>query len=133
MKLEDDFEDEYDYDDYYEQELSRTSSKTTFRYAVIIGSVSVLGILMIVLLLNSGNGKRSGAQVSSPSVGTMSEAELEHSQNVRMEDSVEELLSGSTLTAEDLDIWDERAENTVSEDETDVPSADIAKEDEENS
>lgn len=129
MKLEDDFEDEYDYDDYYEQELSRTSSKTTFRYAVIIGSVSVLGILMIVLLLNSGNGKRSGAQVSSPSVGTMSEAELEHSQNVRMEDSVEELLSGSTLTAEDLDIWDERAENTVSEDETDVPSADIAKED----
>lgn len=129
MKLEDDFEDEYDYDDYYEQELSRTSSKTTFRYAVIIGSVSVLGILMIVLLLNSGNGKRNGAQVSSPSVGTMSEAELEHSQNVRMEDSVEELLSGSTLTAEDLDIWDERAENTVSEDEMDVPSADIAKED----
>lgn len=129
MKLEDDFEDEYDYDDYYEQELSRTNSKTTFRYAVIIGSVSVLGILLIVLLLNSGNGKRSGAQVSSPSVGTMSEAEQEHSQNVRMEDSVEELLSGSTLTAEDLDIWDERAENTVSEDEPAVPSEDITKED----
>lgn len=129
MKLEDDFEDDYDYDDYYEHELARKNSAVTFRYAVIIGSVSVLGILLIVLLLNSGNGKRSGVQVSSSSVGMMSAAEQEHSQNARMEDSVEELLSGSTLTAEDLDIWDVRAENTVSEDEPEVSSEDSAKED----
>ncbi|MDE6529871.1 MAG: hypothetical protein K2K96_03755 [Lachnospiraceae bacterium] len=129
MRLEDDFEDDYDYDDYYDHEMARHNSASTIRYAVIIGSVSVLGILLIVLLLNSGNGQRSGAQVSSQYAGMLSAAEQEHAQNVRLENSVEDLLSGSTLTAEDLDIWDERPGNTASEVEPVGSSSVVEKDD----
>lgn len=129
MRLDDDFEDDYDYDDYYDHEMTRRNSAVTLRYAVIIGSVSVLGILLIVLLLNSGNGQGGGAQVSSQYSGTLTAAEQEHLQNAQMEDSVENLLSGSTLTADDLDIWDERPGNTVSEDEPEVSSSVVEKND----
>lgn len=129
MRLDDDFEDEYDYDDYYDQEMTRRSSAVTLRYAMIIGSVSVLGILLIVLLLNSGNGRGGGAQVSSQYSETLTAAEQEHLQNAMLENSVEDLLSGSTLTADDLDIWEERPENTVSEDEPEVSSSVVEKND----
>lgn len=129
MRLDDDFEDDYDYDDYYDQEMTRRSSAATFRYAVIIGSVSVLGILLIVLLLNSGNGQRGGAQVSSQYSETLTAAEQEHLQNTMLENSVEDLLSGSTLTADDLDIWEEHPVNTVSEDEPEVSSSIVEKND----
>lgn len=116
MRLDDDFEDDYDYDDYYDQELAHHNSAAMLRNAVIIGSISVLGILLIVLLLNSEYNRGNGnvAQVSSQYSGQLSAAEQEHSQNVQLEDSVEDMLSGSTLTAEDLDIWEERPEETVS-------------------
>lgn len=129
MRLEDDFDDDYDYDDYYDHEMTRRNSASVLRYAFIIGSVSVLGILLIVLLLNSGNGNRGGAQVSSQSSDMLSAAEQEHSQNARVEDSVENLLSGSTLTAEDLDIWDGRPGDTVSEDQPEEPSSVTVKDD----
>ncbi len=129
MRLDDDFEDDYDYDDYYDHELTRRNSAVTLRYAVIIGSVSVLGILLIVLLLNSGNGRGGGAQVSSQYSGTLTAAEQEHLQNTMLENSVEDLLSGSTLTADDLDIWEERPGNTVSEDEPEVSSSVVEKND----
>lgn len=129
MRLDDDFEDDYDYDYYYDQEMTRRSSAATFRYAVIIGSVSVLGILLIVLLLNSGNGQRGGAQVSSQYSETLTAAEQEHLQNTMLENSVEDLLSGSTLTADDLDIWEEHPVNTVSEDEPEVSSSIVEKND----
>lgn len=129
MRLDDDFEDDYDYDDYYDQEMTRRSSAATFRYAVIIGSVSVLGILLIVLLLNSGNGQGGGAQVSSQYSETLTAAEQEHLQNTMLENSVEDLLSGSTLTADDLDIWDEQPWNTVSEDEPEESSSVVEKND----
>lgn len=129
MRLDDDFEDDYDYDDYYDHEMTRRSSAATLRYAVIIGSVSVLGILLIVLLLNSGNGRGGGAQVSSQYSGTLTAAEQEHAQNIQMENSVEDLLSGSTLTADDLDIWEEQPVNTVSEDEPEVSSSIVEKND----
>lgn len=129
MRLDDDFEDEYDYDDYYDHEMTRRSSAATFRYAVIIGSVSVLGILLIVLLLNSGNGQRSGVQGASQYSGTLTAAEQEHAQNVQLENSVEDLLSGSTLTADDLDIWDERPGDTAVENEPEEPSSVVIKDD----
>lgn len=129
MRLDDDFEDEYDYDDYYDHEMTRRSSAATFRYAVIIGSVSVLGILLIVLLLNSGNGQKGGAQVSSQYSGVLSAAEQEHAQNVQMETSVEDLLSGSTLTADDLDIWDERPGDPAAENEPEESSSVVVKDD----
>lgn len=129
MRLDDDFEDDYDYDDYYDQEMTRRSSAAALRYAVIIGSVSVLGILLIVLLFNSGNGRGGGAQVSSQYSGTLTAAEQEHAQNIQMENSVEDLLSGSTLTADDLDIWEEHPVNTVSEDEPEVSSSIVEKND----
>lgn len=129
MRLDDDFEDEYDYDDYYDQEMTRRSSAATFRYAVIIGSVSVLGILLIVLLLNSGNGQGGGAQVSSQYSGVLSAAEQEHAQNVQLENSVEDLLSGSTLTADDLDIWEERPGDTATENEPEESSSVVVKDD----
>lgn len=129
MRLDDDFEDDYDYDDYYEHEMTRRNSTTTFRYAVIIGSVSILGILLIVLLLNSGGGSRGGTQGSSQYSDMLAAAEQEHSQNVRLEDSVEDLLSGSTLTADDLDIWDRSPETTVSENEQEEVSPPADKDD----
>lgn len=129
MRLDDDFEDDYDYDDYYDHELTRRNSAVTLRYAVIIGSVSVLGILLIVLLLNSGNGRGGGTQVSSQYSETLTAAEQEHLQNTMLENSVEDLLSGSTLTADDLDIWEERPGNTVSEDEPEVSSSVVEKND----
>lgn len=129
MRLDDDFEDDYDYDDYYDQEMTRRSSAATFRYAVIIGSVCVLGILLIVLLLNSGNGQRGGAQVSSQYSGVLSAAEQEHAQNVQLENSVEDLLSGSTLTADDLDIWEERPGDTATENEPEESSSVVVKDD----
>lgn len=129
MRLDDDFEDDYDYDDYYEHEMTRRNSRATFRYAVIIGSVSILGILLIVLLLNSGSGNRGGAQVSGQYSDMLAAAEQEHSRNVRLEDSVEDLLSGSTLTADDLDIWDRSPETTVSENEQEETSSSADKDD----
>lgn len=129
MRLDDDFEDDYDYDDYYEHEMTRRNSRAAFRYAVIIGSVSILGILLIVLLLNSGSGNRGGAQVSGQYSDMLAAAEQEHSQNVRLEDSVEDLLSGSTLTADDLDIWDRSPETTVSENEQEEISSSADKDD----
>lgn len=125
MRLDDDFEDDYDYDDYYDHEMTRRNSAAAIRYAVIIGSVSVLGILLIVLFLNGGNGRGSGAQVSSQYPGMMSVAEQEHYQSSQLENSVEDLLSGSTLTADDLDIWEERPEDTVSENEQEPSSASV--------
>lgn len=129
MRLDDDFEDDYDYDDYYDHEMTRRSSAVTLRYAVIIGSVSVLGILLIVLLLNSGNGRGGGTQGSSQYSGTLTAAEQEHSQNAQMENSVEDLLSGSTLTADDLDIWDERPSDTAVENEPEESSSVVVKDD----
>lgn len=129
MRLDDDFEDDYDYDDYYDHEMTRRNSTAALRYAVIIGSVSVLGILLIVLLLNSGSGSSGGAQGSSQYSDMLAAAEQEHAQNIQLENSVEDLLSGSTLTADDLDIWDRSPETTVSEDEQEEPSPPADKDD----
>ena len=116
MRLDDDFEEDYDYDydDYYDNEIVRQKNVSIIRSSIIIGSVSILGILLIVLLLNSGgNGGRSASGNQTPSRydDALSQAEQEYAQNAQIESSVEDLLSGSTLTADDLDIWDNRSNN----------------------
>lgn len=111
MRLDDDFEEDYDYDDYYDNEIVREKNASIIRSSIIIGSVSILGILLIVLLLNSAGGNNRNAsdnQVPSRYDNALLQAEQEYAQNAQIENSVEDLLSGSTLTADDLDIWDRR-------------------------
>lgn len=122
MRLDDNFDDDYDYDDYYEEEIVRTNHSHTIKIAVILVSISTLFILIIVLLLNQGKkttGSVSGNQVSSQYFNTISNAESEHAMQTQIENSVEGLISGSSMTAQDLDIWDE-SEEPLSEEESDA-------------
>lgn len=127
MRLDDDFDEEYEYDDYYEKEISHQKNAAIIKQAIMIGSLFILGILLVVFMLNPRKNPEtpvSGNQAVVQYQDTLSTAEEEHAQNMQVESSVDDLLSGSTLTAEDLDIWGDASD---SEEVSGGVSADLAE------
>lgn len=112
MKLDDyDFEDDYEEDVYgysYSNKKKFTKS-STFTYSLIVVSLCVLMTLILVFVLNSKN----DTTVYSPVVSEnnvnniLANAEYENSVQATTQREIDNLISGSTLTAQDLDIWDD--------------------------
>lgn len=145
MKLDDDFDLENEYDDlndeeYYdsqqdddEEDYYDTDRYDGFSYgrkipqnssvmatAFISVSVIILLILSLVLMTNrKPNPAVSGNNVSSSYAQSVSEAEALHAENAQMSHSVDDLISGSSLTADDLTIWEDdyvmQEEESISE------------------
>lgn len=104
MRLDDDFDEQFDNEYDYEPERFHQSSAVI--YAVVLVSLAILGILMIVLLGNRSLLKNQQPSVSGQAVtdnGVVSQNM--YSDAYITDHGVDELISGSTLTAEDLDIW----------------------------
>ncbi|MCQ2521432.1 MAG: hypothetical protein MJ105_03545 [Lachnospiraceae bacterium] len=100
MRLEDDFDDEYDS---FKKKGMRPSG-SGMKMAGLISVFAIVGILILVVAANGKSGKKEKPKEPESTVLTASEqAALEQA---ALEKSVDELISGSTLRAEDLDIWD---------------------------
>lgn len=113
MKLDDyDFEDDYEYDDDYEYSYSRRkkgfTKSSSFTYSLVIGSLCILATLILVFIVN--NKQENAAVVAGTSYNQISNvlanAEMENSVQASTQREIDQLISGSTLTAQDLDIWD---------------------------
>ena len=151
MKLDDDFdleneyddiidEDDYVYepadvedyeDDIYDRPLygrKIPQNSSVMATAFISVSVIILLILSLVLMTNqSGKPAVSGNGVSSSYAQSVSDAEALHAENAQMSHSVDDLISGSSLTADDLTIWED--DYTESEEESvSVNESEIAEE-----
>ena len=151
MKLDDDFDLENEYDDIideddyvyesddvedYEDDIyDRTpygrkipQNSSVMATAFISVSVIILLILSLVLMTNqSGKPAVSGNSVSSSYAQSVSDAEALHAENAQMSHSVDDLISGSSLTADDLTIWED--DYTESEEESvSVNESEIAEE-----
>lgn len=148
MKLDDDFDLENEYDDIideddyvyesddvedYEDDIyDRTpygrkipQNSSVMATAFISVSVIILLILSLVLMTNqSGKPAVSGNGVSSSYAQSVSDAEALHAENAQMSHSVDDLISGSSLTADDLTIWEddytESEEESVSVNESEI-------------
>lgn len=115
MKLDDDFDFEYDYDFEEEEQVPRRLPQNSSVLATAFIMVSVFILLVLLLVLSNNQSKSpmvSSNSVNSlqPSFGTVSEAEAMHSNQMQVEQSVDELISGSNLRAEDLTIWEDSYE-----------------------
>lgn len=109
MKLDDyDFDDEYDdYDDGYSQPRRSFSKTPAFLYSLIVVSVCVLMTVGIVLVANRGASKTNRAADNRSTVDDIiANTENENSIYAQNQREVDALISGSTLTAQDLDIWE---------------------------
>ena len=99
MKLDDDYRDPYEDDELYEQHRANAQIKSA---AIVI---SFFVILTIVIVLIASKAKNTVP------------ANTQHTQNAYAEqqavkESVDEVISGSTLTAQDLDFWDDYKDGT---------------------
>lgn len=99
MRLDDDFDNYNDDDiDYY-----KTNNSQLTLYAFVTALVVIIGVVLCVLLAN----RNVTSGVSSSTNRILQEAENNHHEQMQSEKSVNELLTGSTLTADDLDFWDD--------------------------
>lgn len=133
-----DAEDEDDGIGYTSYRMKNTSIGM-FSKVVISLSGFMLLILFLVLFMNpqifkeqetpSTNAVSANVSVNSYD-RIIAEMEQEHSIQVQLEDSVEELISGSSLTAADLDIWDvsEELEQARQEDEEETGAEETSEE-----
>ena len=109
MRLDDDFEDDFTADEAERREQSyrREASSRAIRSSIVIIGLFVLITLGIVLIANRekyNNRNHSAARTA-----------LESEEAARSGESVDELISGSTLTASDLDFWDDYPEDDGTE------------------
>ncbi len=118
MRLDDDFDDFEDRKS-YKNKRSADMPAGNVKTAGIVSVFAVVAILILVVAANGKNGKKQ--PVSSVSSQEMTEAEKAALEQAALEKSVDELISGSTLRAEDLDIWDtpEKPEQDTKEEEKD--------------
>lgn len=129
MKLDDDFEDYYE-DDIDDMEEYRQNNKSSMLYTVVAVGVIFLVILLCVLVANNRSNNKNRTSTSSYADAVLKDAEDMNSQQKASEKSVNELLTGSTLTAQDLDFWDDYPdENNYKKDSVSVDEA-LAAEDE---
>ena len=106
MRLDDDFDfEEDDYEDNYLNSM-KNSNKNVITMAVICISILTLLILFLVLRMNTNQSKNTEVSRNTALQETIKDMEEQHAVQSEMEHSLEELISGSTLTADDLDIWD---------------------------
>ncbi|MBQ6787581.1 MAG: hypothetical protein IJO85_07660 [Lachnospiraceae bacterium] len=102
-------------DDYYEDE--KDSSKL-FLYMVLFMSVVVLGVTGLVFWMNHEEKSGSNFELAKQQTAERRQAAGISEEQVPMEKSVDSLISGSTLTSDQLNIWDLSALNSVEEVET---------------
>lgn len=124
MRLDDDFD---DYDD-FDNDIENYSDKNKSIIGYGIASVFVvLAILFVVVIASNSNDRASNSSIASK---TIQNAEAENLAQMESERSVNELLTGSTLTAQDLDFWDDYP-NENNYKKNDAVSIDKALEEEE--
>lgn len=99
MKLDDDFDYEYNS---YKGSNDGFKKDSSYIYTLAIVSVVILGIFVTVIGINKKNDKHYNNQYYQSAV---SQAEADSDAQLAVEKSVDELISGSTLRAEDLDFW----------------------------
>lgn len=99
-------------DDYYEEE--KDSSKFLL-YMVLFMSVVILGVTGLVFLMNHEDKSGSNYQLAKEQAEARRQAAGISDEQVPMEKSVDSLISGSTLTSDQLDIWDLSALDGVEE------------------
>lgn len=99
-------------DDYYEDE--KDSSKL-FLYMVLFMSVVVLGVTGLVFWMNHEEKSGSNFELAKQQAAERRQAAGISEEQVPMEKSVDSLISGSTLTSDQLNIWDLSALNSAEE------------------
>lgn len=108
MRLDDDFDLEEEYEDNYYSSIKK-SNKSVMTVAMVF--VSALFLLILFLVVNGNkNGTKPNSdtqEMNNPSNLELTIADLENQHEIQSqsEHSVDALISGSTLTADDLDIW----------------------------
>ncbi len=119
MRLDDDFEDDFSADEAERREQSyrQEASARALRSSIVIIGLFVLITLGVVLIANKGKSPNRSS--------TYTRTALESEEAAKSGQSVDELISGSTLTASDLDFWDDYPEDDgkdkiVSEDSADT-------------
>lgn len=99
-------------DDYYEDE--KDTSKL-FLYMVLFMSVVVLGVTGLVFWMNHEEKSGSNFELAKQQAAERRQAAGISEEQVPMEKSVDSLISGSTLTSDQLNIWDLSALNSAEE------------------
>ncbi len=101
-------------DDYYEDE--KDSSKL-FLYMVLFMSVVVLGVTGLVFWMNHEEKSGSSFELAKQQAAERRQAAGISEEQVPLEKSANSMISGSTLTSDQLNIWDLSALNSVEEEE----------------
>lgn len=99
-------------DDYYEEEKD---SGKWFLYMILFMSVVVLGVIGLVFWMNHEEKSGSNYQLAKQQAKERRQAAGIADEQIPMEKSVDSLISGSTLTSNQLDIWDLSALNSSEE------------------
>ena len=104
-------------DDFYEEE---NSNNKVFLYMVLFMSVVILSVTGLVFGMNYKGKNGSGYQLAKEQAEARRQAAGIEDTQVPLEKSADSLISGSTLTSDQLDIWDLSAldgagEETVSQ------------------
>lgn len=92
-------------DDLYEEEKDSSNNKL-FLYMALFMSVVVLGITGLVFWMNHEDKSGSNYALAKEQAEARRQADGIADEQVPMEKSVDELISGSSLTSDQLDIWD---------------------------
>lgn len=100
-------------DDYYEEE----KDSRLFLYVVLLMSVVVLGVVGLIFWMNHEDKSGSSFELAKQQAAERRQAAGISEEQVPMEKSVNSLISGSTLTSDQLNIWDLSALNGAEEEE----------------
>ena len=100
-------------DDYYEEE----KDSKLFLYMVMLMSIVVLGVLGLIFWMNQEGKSGSNFELAKQQAAERRQAAGISEEQVPMEKSVDSLISGSTLTSDQLNIWDLSALNSAEEEE----------------
>lgn len=106
MRLDDDFDFEEDNEEDNYLNIVKKSNQSVMMMAVICISILIFLILFLVLRMNTNPSKIAEVSQNTALQETIKDMEEQHAVQSEMEHSLEELISGSSLTADDLDIWD---------------------------
>lgn len=101
-------------DDYYEEE----KDSKLFLYMVLLMSIVVLGVVGLIFWMNHEDKSGSNFELAKQQAAERRQAAGISEEQVPMEKSVNSLISGSTLTSDQLNIWDLSALNGAEEEET---------------
>lgn len=107
-------------DDFYEEERDSSNHKI-FLYMALFMSVVVLGVTGLVFWMNHENKSGSNFELAKQQAAERRQAAGIADEQVAKEKSVDELISGSTLTSDQLDIWDLSVLTSV--DEAEAPKS----------